>query len=398
MAQPGSQNTTPSPVLPSALAASADHLPVDDEERAQRQKAIDTFLARTEFSKLARVLRARLSYASYKATHNVAHVPLTSLEHQLASRPPPVPDPSSLSPKRKLTHTAMMPPPVHNDGSRLWRSAGMSLYQAVLTPNDAGPSHAPNQAPNGVLNTARRSRNHGATNGHPSSQVNGRERLSAPGRTVRNVTRRRHAHTLSTEREDINAATTLTAIMRGGSTPASTLSRTSSASSTGARGGAELSTQSGGGRTPQPDDAQAAELMLFLATSPSPARPSTTRSRQPPPHPPSSGLGLGVGPRTTGRVLFPSSTDGDSRVQQLPTPEASQGTANSTPPPFDGSLRGGSFNLGDYINVSPSPGVVGYGGGGGSAIPGGMMMEGRRLFDEVDSSARQHDRYLGVRY
>lgn len=277
----------------------------------------------------------------------------------------------------------------------------MSLYQAVLTPNDAGPSHASNQAPNGVLNTTRRSRNHGAINGHPSSQVNGRERLSAPGRTVRNVTRRRHAHTLSTEREDINAATTLTAIMRGGSTPASTLSRTSSASSTGARVSAELSTQGGGERTPQPDDAQAAELMLFLATSPSPARPTATRSRQPPPHPPSSsgmpGLGLGVGPRATGRVLFPSSTDGDSRVQQLPTPEASQGTATSTPPPFDGSLRAGSFNLGDYINVSPSPGVAGY-GGGGSAISGGMTMEGRRLFDEVDNSARQHDRYLGVRY
>lgn len=134
--------------------------------------------------------------------------------------------------------------------------------------------------------------------------------------------------------------------------------------------------------------------MLFLATSPSPARPSATRSRQPPPPSPLPGLGLGVAPRTTGRILFPSSTDGDSRVQQLPTPEASQGTAN-TPPPMD-AYRG-SFNLGDYINVSPSPAGVGH--SGGSAIPSGMMMmEGRRLFDETDNAARQHDRYLGVRY
>ncbi|KAG8680287.1 hypothetical protein FRC09_018348, partial [Ceratobasidium sp. 395] len=300
-----SQNTTPSPVLPSALTASADLAGLDADEHAQRQKAIDTFLARTEFSKLARVLRARLSYASYKATHNIAHVPLTSLEHQLASRPAPPPDPSALSPKRKLTHTTMMPPPVQNDGSRLWRSAGMSLYQAVLAPNDPGASHAPSPVPNGVLNHSRRSRPHQTgPNGH-SSQLNGRERLSVPGRTVRNVARRRHAHTLSTEREDINAATTLTAIMRGGSTP---LSRASSASSIGARPGPEIpAPASGGGRTPQPDDAQAAELMLFLATSPSPARPTTTRPRQPAPQAASSGLGLGVDP--TARVLFPSSTD-----------------------------------------------------------------------------------------
>ncbi|KAG9128074.1 hypothetical protein FRC07_005214 [Ceratobasidium sp. 392] len=357
-----SQNTTPSPVLPSTLTASADLAGLDAEEHAQRQKAIDTFLARTEFSKLARVLRARLSYASYKATHNVAHVPLTSLEHQLASRPAPPPDPSALSPKRKLTHTTMMPPPVQNDGSRLWRSAGMSLYQAVLAPNDPGPAHAPSSVPNGVLNHSRRSRPHHApVNGH-SGQINGRERLSVPGRTVRNVARRRHAHTLSTEREDINAATTLTAIMRGGSTPTTTLSRASSASSTSARPGPEIpASTGGGGRTPQPDDAQAAELMLFLATSPSPARPTTTRSRQSAPQPTPSGLGLGVDPRGPARVLFPSSTDTDSRVQQLPTPESSQMT--STPPPINGSR--GAFNLGDYINVSPSPGAA----GAGSALP-----------------------------
>ncbi|CAE7140131.1 unnamed protein product [Rhizoctonia solani] len=326
MAQAGSQNTTPSP---SNLHADM----IDADEQAQRQKAIDTFLARTEFSKLARVLRARLSYASYKATHNIAHVPLTSLEHQLASRPTPDPQ----SPSRKLTHTTTMPPPTQPDNSRIWRSAGMSLYQAVLDP---GPP-------------TRRSRPHtnGAANGMPSTVPNGRERLAIPGRTVRNAPRRRHGHTLPTEREDITAATTLTAIMRAGAATPSTLSRTSSASSQAPRTDTN--------RTPQPDDAQAAELMLFLATSPSPARATSTRMR------PSQGSSLA--PPTPARVLFPDPA-------QLPTPESSQPT-NSTPP-VSPQRQGGSFNLGDYINVSPSPGAF-------APRPQSMIsIQGRRLFDD----------------
>ncbi|CAE6465289.1 unnamed protein product [Rhizoctonia solani] len=346
MAQSGSQNTTPSP---SNVAADM----IDADEQAQRQKAIDTFLARTEFSKLARVLRARLSYASYKATHNIAHVPLTSLEHQLASRPT-----TEAASPRKLTHTTTMPPPPA-DNSRIWRSAGMSLYQAVLDP---GPP-------------TRRSRPHtnGLANGIPSTQPNGRERLNIPGRTVRNVSRRRHPHALSTEREDITAATTLTAIMRAGAaTPASTLSRTSSASSV-------PSAAPTASRTPQPDrtridrtqpdDAQAAELMLFLATSPSPARPTNTRLRQQPaPH--------GLAPAAPARVLFPTS----SEPVQLLTPDSSQPTHST--PPVSPQRPTGSFNLGDYINVSPSPGTLPP--RAGSMVP----IQGRRLFDDDHSAPR----------
>ncbi|CUA74111.1 hypothetical protein RSOLAG22IIIB_05401 [Rhizoctonia solani] len=336
MAQAGSPNTTPSP-------SNTHGDIIDAEEQAQRQKAIDTFLARTEFSKLARVLRARLSYASYKATHNIAHVPLTSLEHQLASRPS---GERAQSPTRKLTHTSSMPPPQPSqpDNSRIWRSAGMSLYQAVLDP---GPP-------------PRRSRTHtNGLNAMPSTQPNGRERLAIPGRTVRNAPRRRHAHTLSTEREDITAATTLTAIMRAGAiTPASTLSRTSSASSAPGQLTPRPDTAS---RTPQPDDAQAAELMLFLATSPSPARPSTTRTRQQPAQPTGA-----LAPPTPARLLFPSSSD----PAQLPTPESSQPT-HSTPP----HRPTGSFNLGDYINVSPSPGAF-------PRTESMVPIQGRRLFDD----------------
>ncbi|KAH7341445.1 hypothetical protein B0J17DRAFT_714622 [Rhizoctonia solani] len=352
MAQTSSQNTTPSP-----SNVHADM--IDADEQAQRQKAIDTFLARTEFSKLARVLRARLSYASYKATHNIAHVPLTSLEHQLASRPTPEPAQSP----RKLTHTTTMPPPP-TDNNRIWRSAGMSLYQAVLDP---GPP-------------TRRSRPHtnGLTNGIPSTQPNGRERLNIPGRTVRNAPRRRHPHTLSTEREDITAATTLTAIMRAGAaTPASTLSRTSSASSVpGAPARPDTAS-----RTPQPDrtrvdrtqpdDAQAAELMLFLATSPSPARPTPTGMRRQP----AQSSSHGSAPAAPARVLFPTSSD----PVQLPTPESSQPT-HSTPPVSP--QRPAGFNLGDYINVSPSPGTLPP--RGGTMVP----IQGRRLFDDDHTAPR----------
>ncbi|QRW03897.1 hypothetical protein RhiLY_02896 [Ceratobasidium sp. AG-Ba] len=368
MAQPGSQNTTPSPVIPSALTASADLAGIDADEHAQRQKAIDTFLARTEFSKLARVLPREPSRAPSGSLGPFSEAQAQPHQYDAPAR--------------------------HNDGSRLWRSAGMSLYQAVLAPNEPGSSHGPGPAPNGV-NHPRRSRAHGPINAHPSTQPNGRERLLAPGRTVRNAPRRRHAHTLSTEREDINAATTLTAIMRGGGTPTNTLSRASSASSVGALPVSEAPA-SGGGRTPQPDDAQAAELMLFLATSPSPARPSTTRPRQPTSQPPSSGMsGLGlVDSHGPARVLFPSAPNPD-RVQQLPTPSGSQDAMN-TPPPIDGS-RGGSFNLGDYINVSPSPAGAGI-GSGGSALPAGMAVQGRRLFDESDGTLGPYDRHSNVNY
>ncbi|KAF8699298.1 hypothetical protein RHS03_07255, partial [Rhizoctonia solani] len=350
MAQTGSPNTTPSPQQTEML---------DAEEQAQRQKAIDTFLARTEFSKLARVLRARLSYASYKATHNVAHVPLTSLEHQLASRPTTE---AGVSPSRnKLNHTSNMPPPPAQDtntngNNRIWRSAGMSLYQAVLDPGPAPRRSRPHaNGANGM----------GSARGVASSQPNARERLAIPGRTVRNAPRRRHPHALSTEREDINAATTLTAIMRAGAaTPATTLSRTSSASS--------VPRPDSASRTPQPDDAQAAELMLFLATSPSPARPAPTRRAQP------SHSAL-LGPPAPARVLFPSASD----PVQLPTPEPSQQT-HSTPPVSPQPTA--PFNLGDYINVSPSPAALPP--RTGSIIP----LQGRRLFDD-DSTI---DRSRGV--
>jgi len=93
-----------------------------------------------------------------------------------------------------------------------------------------------------------------------------------------------------------------------------------------------------------PDDNEAADLMLFLATSPSPARPS----RRPPDL------------NNKGRILFPSSDDASSdprHPQQDP-----------------------DFNFNDFINASPSP----------SAHPHRRNVSlradvGRRLFEEEQS-------------
>ncbi|KAJ7067089.1 hypothetical protein C8F01DRAFT_1018672 [Mycena amicta] len=84
MATPSSSATTPSPgpVAPLSatlvLAASAGQ----DQDVAQRRRAIEKFKARAEISNITRSLRTRLSYASYKATHNIAHMPLRELEAQ----------------------------------------------------------------------------------------------------------------------------------------------------------------------------------------------------------------------------------------------------------------------------------------------------------------------------
>ncbi|KAJ7364234.1 hypothetical protein DFH08DRAFT_920849 [Mycena albidolilacea] len=84
MATPSSSATSPSPttVLSPPLSAPTTDLPDVDH----RKRAVEKFKARAEISNVTRSLRARLSYASYKATHNLAHVPLRDLEAQTQSQ------------------------------------------------------------------------------------------------------------------------------------------------------------------------------------------------------------------------------------------------------------------------------------------------------------------------
>ncbi|KAJ7031303.1 hypothetical protein C8F04DRAFT_960544 [Mycena alexandri] len=86
MATPSSSATSPSPTMPFSpplqLPAPSPDLPDQDH----RKRAVEKFKARAEISNVTRSLRARLSYASYKATHNVAGVPLRDLEAQTQSQ------------------------------------------------------------------------------------------------------------------------------------------------------------------------------------------------------------------------------------------------------------------------------------------------------------------------
>ncbi|KAF8753353.1 hypothetical protein RHS01_06959 [Rhizoctonia solani] len=349
MAQTGSPNTTPSPQQTEML---------DAEEQAQRQKAIDTFLARTEFSKLARVLRARLSYASYKATHNVAHVPLTSLEHQLASRPTTE---AGVSPSRnKLNHTSNMPPPPAQDtntngNNRIWRSAGMSLYQAVLDPGPApgARDHTPTERTEWAL----------LAEWPLPSQTHVSDSPSPGGPCAMLPV----ADTRTLSPPSARTSTLLPLL--------------------------PLSCEQEQPPQPPPFPAPRALHPSRVQTRP-PAPPARRRPgcrtyalprHVPQPCSPRSHSSCTAIPQCSPRSPSPRSRPLPSASDpvQLPTPEPSQQT-HSTPPVSPQPTA--PFNLGDYINVSPSPAALPP--RTGSIIP----LQGRRLFDD-DSTI---DRSRGV--
>ncbi|KAF8627048.1 hypothetical protein AX17_006388 [Amanita inopinata Kibby_2008] len=106
MATPSSSATSPSPPMAYLTHTAAQPPPnssasSDSAERDQRKKAVQKFLARAEISMVTRALRARLSYASYKATHNIPHVSLCDLEARTTSQGPPITLPRTIAAKRK---------------------------------------------------------------------------------------------------------------------------------------------------------------------------------------------------------------------------------------------------------------------------------------------------------
>lgn len=88
MVTPSSSVTSASPptsyLQPGSPSVSTD---IDPLEREEREKAIQKFMASAELSVVVRGLRARLSYASYKATHNVTEVPIDDLEAKTRTLP-----------------------------------------------------------------------------------------------------------------------------------------------------------------------------------------------------------------------------------------------------------------------------------------------------------------------
>ncbi|KAF8517708.1 hypothetical protein BU17DRAFT_66781 [Hysterangium stoloniferum] len=282
-----STTTTPSPSFPYRQPSEAlDALQLadlDPQEREERQRAVQRLLARAEFSKLTRSLRARLAYASYKATNNLSHVPLPVLEDRIQPSPSPPPAPPSPHKRRAAT---MAPPASPSSSSR-------SLYSSLLGPPNKrarhvyGPANGPGSGPSpSDLLASYHATPATPRKGQPSP-------FSGQGRTVRSVR-------TVTEKEDMNAAATLTALMYNRASP-----------------------RQGGGRTSTPapplakptEDADAAELMLYLATSPSPARPTVAR-RAP--------------PTSMGRVLFAAGTGEEAKDRDRDTtPELSHSQASS---------------------------------------------------------------------
>ncbi|KAF5327310.1 hypothetical protein D9619_004483 [Psilocybe cf. subviscida] len=153
MANPSSSATSPSPpALPLLSPTSTTHpdVPVD---RDQRKRAVDKFLARAEIAMVTRALRARLSYASYKATHNIPHIPLRDLEAQALPHSQPIAAFSrSQAAKRKAVaalgtpRRGAMPPPSPRTGyatyqdTRTTPAPSSSLYASLLAPTPP-PTH-----------------------------------------------------------------------------------------------------------------------------------------------------------------------------------------------------------------------------------------------------------------
>ncbi|KAG6894850.1 hypothetical protein C0992_004325 [Termitomyces sp. T32_za158] len=129
MATPSSSATSPSPPMafiphPSAQVQSPPSAFMDSIDKEQRQRAVQKFMARAEISTITRALRTRLSYASYKATNNVHHVPLRDLEAHSQNQSQPTSVSRTITAKR--------------------RSAGNNYYNNPATQSPLGASPGAN--------------------------------------------------------------------------------------------------------------------------------------------------------------------------------------------------------------------------------------------------------------
>ncbi|PPR03901.1 hypothetical protein CVT24_008093 [Panaeolus cyanescens] len=154
MATPSSSATSPSPPMaylaPGPGSQQSDSASSDTLEREQRQKAVKKFLARAEISMVTRALRARLSYASYKATRNIPHVSLRELESQGQSQTASFN--RTIAAKRKAVAASTStynPPPVTQasntpapGSARRGGSGSMAPPAAVSSPRTHHPSAA----------------------------------------------------------------------------------------------------------------------------------------------------------------------------------------------------------------------------------------------------------------
>ncbi|KAH9177376.1 hypothetical protein EDB89DRAFT_1880796, partial [Lactarius sanguifluus] len=139
MTTPTSTATTPSPPMaflhanPVSVVAAMGSGGIDATEREARQRAIQKFLARAEISKLTRGLRARLSYATYKAKHDVARLPISELESRAGSGVLATWTPSA----RNYNDSPVI------QGNSITNTSGGSVRKGVMAPPAIIPSSTP---------------------------------------------------------------------------------------------------------------------------------------------------------------------------------------------------------------------------------------------------------------
>ncbi|KAF8650081.1 hypothetical protein AX16_005424 [Volvariella volvacea WC 439] len=165
MATPTSSATSPSPPMtflqPAPVTSQAPiSPPTDRHEREQRDMAIKKILARARLGMVTRGLRARLSYASYKATHNVVHASLPDLEARTLQQAQTTSFSRTIAAKRKAAGTTAYNTSSYSQGSS-GATAGAILHRRTTSGTMAPPSaFASTQTFNSTLN------GHNATSGN----------------------------------------------------------------------------------------------------------------------------------------------------------------------------------------------------------------------------------------
>ncbi|OCH84329.1 hypothetical protein OBBRIDRAFT_415780 [Obba rivulosa] len=236
MATSSSSATTPSPQLRHTAVAPPTAIPPNGvatsvSDREDRERAIQKFLARAEIAKLTRGLRTRLSYATYKATHNLSHNTLHDLEAQTESQeaharplgnravnhfsnaPAPGPGTAPITPSRATTRKGPMAPP-----PPVTASATQSLFASILAPPPAkrartihNPGDPPVPAPTKAKPTSPSSRKPHRTDDSHSRTKDRKSKHSGKGKN-REASGARQEVTADVD-IDMKAAATLTSLL-----------------------------------------------------------------------------------------------------------------------------------------------------------------------------------------
>ncbi|KAN0120788.1 hypothetical protein V8E52_004057 [Russula decolorans] len=211
---------------PVSLVSTIDSGDNDATERETRQQAIRKFLARAEISKLTRGLRARLSYATFKATHNVAHLRIGDLESHVKDDALATWTPSRnnygdgpATQGNNIAHLssgstrrgAMAPPTtIPSSSSRshqaspgkresMSANAAQSLYASILAPPPAkrartihNPEDPPVPAPARMTNGSSRNRKRSS---HPEGTRGTHSRTASESQPYSSIAEHTRAHT-----------------------------------------------------------------------------------------------------------------------------------------------------------------------------------------------------------